>query len=251
MPAVYERFFPKSFWNSSVEETKATCGQCIEAPKKYDHDLKCCTFWPVIPNYIVGAILQSKDEKYKEAQEIILKHIQQHRWNLPIGLIAPSDYQVDFKKKKTEIFGRDEKFLCPYYSKSGNNCSLWLYRGSVCTSFFCHSSYKKKGQNFWHKYENYFSYLEMGISQEILVYKDYSPRDVSDQVDMLMLEKKIKLTDEKYKKIWKHNFGREREFYIEAAQFADAMPKSQVNEILGEIGEAIRDEMVFALNAIR
>lgn len=247
VPSFYGRFFPKTFWSSSLVETKATCQQCIQSPKKYKEDLKCCTFWPFIPNYVVGQILLSKEAKYQEAQQVILNHIQKRHWNLPIGLVAPGDYQMSFKKNKKKVFGQDSDFLCPYYSKKNNNCGLWLYRGSVCTSFFCESSYGKSGHEFWHLFENYFSYLEMGLSQEVLVYKDFSPRDVTDQLDFLMVQEKIKFSAGRYKKIWKHFHGQEKDFYIQAARFVDEMPTSQVKEILGETGSEIKKQMVEAL----
>lgn len=246
LPPLYKGFFPASFWSSELAETKATCQQCIQVPKKYDADLKCCTFWPFIPNYIVGQILINKDQKYKEAQDIIVKHIEARHWNLPMGLVAPSDYQVNFKKNKLKIFGRDQTFLCPYYSKTNNNCSLWLYRGSVCTGFFCESSYGKPGHQFWQQFENYFSYLEMGLSQEVLVYKDFSPRNVNEQLEYLMLGKKVKITTAQYKKIWKHFYQKEKDFYIQAAEFVTQMSASQKKEILGETGTEIRDQMLAA-----
>lgn len=250
IPPVYERFYPKAIWNADPYETKATCGQCIQAPHKYDEDLKCCTFWPFIPNYIVGKILSSKEVKYKEAQDTLNRHIEMHHWNLPIGLLAPAEYQVEFKKKKDKVFGKKHEFLCPYFSKKNNNCSMWLYRGSVCTSFFCESSYKKKGMSFWHSFENYFSYLEMGLSQEVLVYKDFSPRDLNDQLEYLMVDKKLKITKPKYKKLWKHYDGREKEFYIESAQFVEEMPKSQIQDILGETGVSAKNEMIKNFKAL-
>ncbi len=189
----------------------------------------------------------STDEKYKEAKALITSHIEKRHWNLPIGLVAPADYQVDFKNKKKKIFGRDEAFLCPYYSRTNNNCSLWLYRGSVCTSFFCESSYGKSGLEFWHQFENFFSYLEMGMSQEVLAYKDFSPRDVNEQLEFLMVEEKMKFGLPKYKKIWKHFYGNEIEFYIQAAQFVSQMPDSQVKEILGETGIEIRKQMMASI----
>lgn len=243
IPPLYERYFPKALWNSDVQETKATCHQCIQAPHKYSNDLKCCTFWPFIPNYVVGQILLSAEEKYRSAQALVRKHIQKQYWVLPMGLVAPPTYQVNFNKDKSKVFGRDEDFLCPYFSKQTNNCGLWLYRGSVCTSFFCESSYGKEGQEFWQKFENYYSYLEMGVSQEILAYKDFSPRDVNTQLDYFMVQKKIQLPKDKYKKMWKHFYGKEVDFYIEAARFAEEMPKSQIKEVLGETGLEIRNEL--------
>lgn len=246
VPPMYERYFPKSLWNFDIQETKATCDRCIRAPDTYDENLKCCTFWPFIPNYIVGQILASSEVKYKTVQDLIRTRIKEKHWVLPIGLVAPSSYQVDFLKNKAQVFGRKRSFLCPYYSKATNSCGMWIYRGSVCTSFFCESSYGKKGHTFWQKFENYFSYLEMGISQEILAYKDYSPRDVTAQLEYLMVQKKVRFNSGKYQKIWKHFYNQEEEFYRQSAQFAVAMPTSQIEEILGETGEDIRSDLVSA-----
>ena len=86
----------------------------------------------------------------------------------------------------------------------------------------------------------------MGLSQEVLVYKDFSPRDVNDQLEYLMLDKKIKFTHDKYKKIWKHFYRKEKDFYIQAAEFVNQMPASQVKEILGDTGVEIKKKMLTA-----
>ncbi len=250
MPPLYQNYFPAFFWNGSVSETKATCETCIQAPDKYKSDLKCCTFWPFIPNYIVGQILMNPDEKYQEVQQTIRAHIAKHQFNFPLGLIAPSDYQMKFRKNKTIIFGNDENFLCPYYSKKTNSCGAWLYRGSVCTSFFCESSFKKKGQAFWHRFENYMSYLEMGLSQEVLAYNDFSPRDVNVQIEFLNLEKTTRLAELKYKKIWKHYYKNEVEFYLKAARFVDGLPKKQIQEVIGDTGQEIKNQLIEAYKSI-
>ncbi len=192
----------------------------------------------------------NRDEKYQEVQQTIRDHIAEHKFNLPLGLMAPPSYQVKFKKNKTGIFGNDENFLCPYYSIKTNNCGAWLYRGSVCTSFFCESSFKKKGQTFWHRFENYMSYLEMGLSQEVLAYRDFSPRDVNAQIEFLNVEKKMGLPEAKYKKLWKHYYKNEIEFYKEAARFVDELPKKQVQEVVGETGQEIKSQMMEAYKSL-
>lgn len=87
----------------------------------------------------------------------------------------------------------------------------------------------------------------MGMSQEVLAYKDFSPRDVNEQLEFLMAEEKIKFGLVKYKKIWKHFYKNEHEFYIQAARFVDKMPDSQVEEILGDTGIEIRKQMADTL----
>lgn len=86
----------------------------------------------------------------------------------------------------------------------------------------------------------------MGMSQEVLAYKDYSPKDVNEQLEFLMAEEKVKFGLSKYKKIWKHFYGNETEFYIQASQFVDQMPNAQVEEILGESGIQIKKQMMDA-----
>jgi hypothetical protein len=246
IPSIYKSFFTETVWNYSISETKATCNSCIKAPSKYKSDLKCCTFWPFIPNYIVGHILSSKDDKYINAQKLIREHIKKKNYNLPIGLVAPPWYQGSFKKNKSKIFGKSENYLCPYYQKEDKLCGIWLFRGSVCTSFYCESSYGAKGKVFWKSFENYLSYLEMALSEEVLVYNDYSPREMSYQLEYLditseskMYTNSKKMNLKEYKKIWKHNYGNEEEFYVKSAEFVNELPKQQISDIKGELGKLI------------
>lgn len=238
---LYAPFFSAKFREFSIVELKATCQQCIQAPHKYKEDLKCCTFWPFIPNYIVGAILSESKERYGYAQRVIKELIKNKDCCLPIGIVAPSWYQVAFKRNKPKVFGKNKKFLCPYYQKESNNCSIWQYRGSVCTSFYCESSYGKKGIEFWHSLENYLSYLEMSLAEEVLAYGDYSPREMSNQLDFVNFQgvspQKGVLSKEAYKKIWKHNTSKEEEFYIKAYFFIKELPKEQIKDIIGEFGK--------------
>ena len=240
---ITDSFFSKKLLNKDILEKKATCDNCLQSPKKYKANLKCCTFWPFIPNYVVGAILSSKKTRYQEAQKTIRKLIQNQGFVLPLGIPAPPWYQKEFKANKKEIFGQNEKFLCPYYDKSKNHCGAWEYRGSVCTSFYCESSYGKKGQEFWYSLENYLSYLEMGLAEEVLVYNDYSPREMNEQLAYLDIDFKTqkmslakKMSSVKLKKIWKHNCNNKEDFYVKSYHFVSSLTVKHRSEILGSLG---------------
>lgn len=240
---ITDSFFSKKLLSKDVFEEKATCDNCLQAPKKYKADLKCCTFWPFIPNYVVGAILASEKKRHLEAKKIIRKLIQDQGFVLPLGIPAPPWYQKEFKTKKKEIFGQNKNYLCPYYDKNQNQCGIWEYRGSVCTSFYCESSYGKKGQEFWYSLENYLSYLEMGLAEEALVYNDYSPRDMNEQLAYLDIDFKVqkislmkKMSLLKLKKIWKHNSENKEDFYIKAYHFVSSLTAKHRSEILGSLG---------------
>lgn len=244
---VTDNFFPKKLLSKEIFETKATCDVCIQSPQKYKDDLKCCTFWPFIPNYIVGAILNSSKKRHKPAQIFIRKLILDSGFVLPIGIPAPPWYQKKFKENKSKIFGQDRKYLCPYFDKNNNQCGVWEFRGSVCTSFYCESSYGQKGQQFWHSMENFLSYLEMGLAEEVLVYHDYSPRDMNEQLAYLNIEfdqqQKMslakKMSETKSKKIWKHYFENKEEFYIKSFEFASNLTPKHRSEILGQLGSEL------------
>lgn len=247
---ITDSFFSKKLLSKEVFEEKATCDNCLQAPKKYKADLKCCTFWPFIPNYVVGAILSSEKERHQDVQKTIRKIIDNQGFVLPLGIPAPPWYQKDFKADKKEIFGQNKKFLCPYYDKNKNQCGAWEYRGSVCTSFYCESSYGKKGQEFWYSLENYLSYLEMGLAEEVLVYNDYSPRDMNEQLAYLDIDFKMqKMTSSKkisalnLKKIWKHNYKTEEEFYIKSYQFVTGLTAKHRSEILGTLGVELFEKL--------
>lgn len=248
---VTDSFFPKNILTKEVFEEKATCDSCIQSPKKYKSDLKCCTFWPFVPNYIVGAILISKKDRHKSAQEFLRKLILKNGYVLPIGVPAPPWYQKDFVENKSAIFGKISDYLCPYYDKSKNHCGVWEFRGSVCTSFYCESSYGKKGQQFWKNMENFMSYLEMGISEEVLVYNDYSPRDMNDQLEYLNIDFKNqkyslskRMSEVKLKKIWKHNFDNKEDFYIKSFHFVSNLTAKHQSEILGQLGTDLVEQLL-------
>ena len=63
-----------------LEEKKATCDVCAMARPKnrtkvhYQPDLKCCTFHPFLPNFLVGAILQ--DPSLKAGAEVLRDKIR-------------------------------------------------------------------------------------------------------------------------------------------------------------------------------
>lgn len=185
VPPLFKNIVHNKILNLNITETKATCDNCLRSRDKrfaytYKSDLKCCTFHPYLPNYAVGALLSSPVKT--PGIEKIESKIKKLEFALPVGIVAPFDYQFLFLNKDEEQFGNDKALLCPYFDKSLNRCSVWQYRGVVCTSFFCRSDYGQNGQKFWAVLSDYLSYVEMALAEECLVQLDFSPRDLSDQL---------------------------------------------------------------------
>lgn len=164
--------------------------------------------------------------------------------------MAPFDYQFKFLTKEEPHFGNDENLLCPYYDKAKNQCSIWQYRGVVCTSFFCRSDDGQNGLKFWAVLSDYLSYVEMALAEECLVQLDFSPRDLSDQ--LLYLNKREfepneieqqSLSVEEDKKLW-NGYADKSEFYKKCFAIVQKIDRSQFKEILGTQGLELEKEVV-------
>lgn len=253
IPAFYKEILHSKVLSLNVAEKAATCDNCLRSRDKrfsytYKSNLKCCTFHPYLPNYAVGALLEMPVATVG-IQEIHRK-IKNHEFNLPIGLLAPYDYQFKFLTKEESDFGNDESLLCPYYDRSANRCSIWHYRGVVCTSFYCRSDYGQNGLKFWAVLSDYLSYVEMALAEECLVQLDFSPRDLSDQ--LLYLNKRDFEADEvaqksilasEMRKLW-NGYDDSVEFYKKCFAIVQKIDRNQFKEILGRQGLELEKEVL-------
>lgn len=253
VPALYQSFISAKVLGLSAVETKATCANCLRSRDKrfsypYKENLKCCTFHPYLPNYAVGALL-SETTKTIGIKKIEQK-IRERQFALPLGLMAPFDYQLAFLSKDETDFGNRSDLLCPYFSVSDNQCSIWQYRGVVCTSFYCRSDYGQNGQKFWAVFSDYLSYVEMALAEECLVQLDFSPRDISDQ--LMYLNKRDFSSDEQQQKaiaadidfkLW-NGYADKIDYYKKCFAIVQNMDRNHFKEILGQQGLELEKEVI-------
>ena len=256
LPAIYQNFLSDKVLSLDSAETKATCDNCLRSRDKrfaytYKPDLKCCTFHPYLPNYAIGGLL-SENSGYEGGvgRHKLIEKINKREFVFPIGALAPFDYQFLFLSKDEEQFGNDENLLCPYFDKNKNRCSIWQYRGVVCTSFYCRSDYGQDGLKFWAVLSDYLSYVEMALAEECLVQLDFSPRDLSDQLQYLNKREfepnEIEMKDlsvEADKKIW-NGYTDKIEFYKKCFKIVSQIDRKQFKEILGNQGLELEKEVV-------
>lgn len=253
VPKIYSGFISKKVLAINVTETKATCDNCLRSRDRrfaytYKPDLKCCTFHPYLPNYAVGALLQQENET-PGIKKIKCK-IENREFAFPIGIMAPFDYQFIFLTKEKEHFGNDKNLLCPYYDDLKNQCSIWQYRGVVCTSFYCRSDFGQDGLKFWAVLSDYLSYVEMSLAEECLVQLDFSPRDLSDQ--LLFLNKREfepEETEQKClaldvdKSLW-NGYNDKTDFYKKCFAIVQKIDRKQFKDILGSQGLGLEKEVI-------
>lgn len=266
-PELYHSFFPKELLEAEIVENKATCRTCAKSPpqyKKKDHyeaHLKCCTFQPYIPNYAVGALLQDPKKRYRKVQDSLKSKIQRREFLLPIGMVAPIPYQIEFVKKKEKIFGRDENFLCSFYDDELNQCGAWEFRGAVCTTFYCFSSYGKKGQKFWSEVSDFQTYVEMALMEDALVHMGYSPRQLSDLLRYIKwdVSEKISPAQKKswslrsplFKRLWGDHHDDIESFYRKCYTHVLNFNRKNYEEAMGEGGLQLEKNLIDLAQALQ
>lgn len=257
LPPLYKGLVSGRLLKLDVTENRATCDSCLRARDRrfaytYKPDLKCCTFHPYLPNYAVGALLEQGETPELSTPGILRlrEKIAGREFAFPIGVMAPFDYQFAFLSKDEEQFGNDRNLLCPYFDGARNRCSIWQYRGVVCTSFYCRSDYGQSGQKFWAVLSDYLSYVEMALAEECLVQLDFSPRDLSDQ--LLYLNKREfeadetaqrRLTPETDRRLW-NGYDDKISFYKKCFAIVNELDRNQFKEILGPQGLGLEDEVM-------
>lgn len=263
LPQIYQRLLPEKILRLELTESKATCDSCAmsqgrhRGPIFYDEQLKCCTFYPFLPNYVVGGILLSDRETERKAQAIIKEKIIRREFSLPIGLVAPVRYQVAFNQRDEGEFGQRWDWLCPYFNQAQGNCLIWRNRGSVCTSFYCKSSYGKKGLQFWKSLEDYLSYIEMALMEEALAYLDFSPRQVSDLLGYLNRQKATKaemktwiLPKKRALELWNGYYDEQEEFFKKCYRIIAGFDRKAFHQAMGVQGEKILADLDCAIGKL-
>ena len=253
VPDLYKNFISSKVLSVNATETKATCSDCLRAKDKrfaytYKSNLKCCTFHPFLPNYAVGGLLLQTEKTV--GIEKIENKIKTREFCLPLGILAPYDYQLKFLSKDETDFGNRADLLCPYFDKNQNQCSIWMYRGVVCTSFYCRSDYGQNGLKFWAVFSDYLSYVEMALAEECLVQLDFSPRDMSDQLMYLnkhdfdgVEQSQLVIQPEVDKKLW-NGYEDKFEFYKKCFNIVQSLNRQQFKEIIGQQGLELEKEVV-------
>lgn len=252
LPNFYQDILPDDILRLDIQETKATCDACIKVPK-YEENLKCCTFHPFLPNYLIGQILLDQKKQPTFISETLQHKISNRHYALPLGIVAPVRYQVEFNKLKSKHFGKREDWLCPYYDKSVNRCGIWRNRGSVCTTFYCHSSEGSRGKNFWKVALNYLSYVEMVLCEEALVHMDFSPRQVSELLGYINRYegsaselKTDSMSLKTAKSLWNGYFDDQESFYIKSLEVVKSFDKKLMMESMGDLGHNLTAQILKA-----
>ncbi len=166
LPSLYHGWIESLLGGPIPAETAATCSQCAmaDAPDgrraqnsshsppsavHFDVRVKCCSYVPPLPNFLVGRILLDSDPQMAAGRASVRARLAVRRDATPLGLQTPAAYAVLYDKAGVEAFGKSLQLLCPHFQAETGGCGIWRHRQSVCTTWYCKADRGEVGARFW------------------------------------------------------------------------------------------------------
>jgi hypothetical protein len=250
LPAVYQKFFPAFFEEAIPVETLATCFDCAMCSKPgepqmpgvsyFKPDSKCCTFMPKLPNYLVGALLSDTSPEMEEGRSRIRKRIDEKVGILPYGIYPSKKFAVLYKRAADKTFGKNQILMCPYFVHESGNCSVWKYRETVCTTYYCKSIAGQEGKKFWASVNAYLTHAQDTLNLYAITILQLDVNSIiehmkNQNVEVLEVSdlEESPLPEEEYSKLWGEWAGREMEFYKRSFEIIESLTPQKFEEICG------------------
>jgi Fe-S-cluster containining protein len=193
------------------------CKKCSRAAKSETADekarwekWKCCTFQPFVPNFLLGAVLQTK--LIPSAPNAVIS---------PLGLCPTSEYRI--KYFAAEDKDRGEEYLCTFFDKQKGQCGIWKNRPSECATFFCEESafYSNRSSDLFE--------WEIAVAQMCLAEHGFSDKEIDQLMGWM------DWSDEESLKIrWKHLGDRKNKFFVSCWNWAKERTGSEIRSWLSE-----------------
>jgi hypothetical protein len=232
-------------------ENRATCNNCAMCSSSgtqsglrdhyYDPQIKCCTYIPVLHNFLVGRILSDDDPAACAGRMTVEKRIAQGVAITPLGLDVPPTFTVLYRNIKPEAFGRSHNLRCPHYLEDGGRCGIWRHRNSICSTWFCKHVRGQLGYDFWrHALLQLLRQVEQDLACWCLLQLDFgedafqylmATREQGEGLTAEAIDSRAEA--ERYKRIWGEWRGREAEFFVKCAGLVEGLKWSDVLALCG------------------
>lgn len=252
-PPIYSHLFSEAFDEPPVVETRATCDDCAMCDKGeptpvptdyFKPDLKCCTYHPYLPNFLVGAVLADTGPELEEGRRRLRAKIASRIGVTPRWIAPPRKYAMLIEAARgSGFFGRSKVALCPYFDDAnGGRCTVWAYRDNICSTYFCKYTSGKLGWEFWSATKEYLSHVEKTLSRHAALAVDPEANDAQIQPGKLTLEELEDRgpNDADYARSWGTWVGREEEFYVACHARVKAMKREEFAALVDGVAEGKR-----------
>jgi hypothetical protein len=248
LPALYAGWVEAIVGGVLPRETHATCDRCAMCASEgaagslaFDAATKCCTYVPVLPNFVTGAVLADPDPGAADGRQSVLARIARRAGVTPLGLTR-TRAQTLIHDHSTPAFGRAVALRCPHYlDREGGQCGIWRHRNAICTTWFCKHSRGKRGEDFWkalalmlteaEKVLLRHCVLELDVGVDALRVLFPHPHDEGQGAALDDLDERV--NEARYRAAWGNWYGREEAFYVAAAEIVRPLRWADVTRIGG------------------
>lgn len=177
LPTLYQRWVARWLPDGIPREQNATCMDCAmcaveSAPPGtdigfYERSVKCCSYFPDVPNFLVGRALAGDNPGAAALRAFIDGNDE--RFVATLRQVHPNTkLSVLYDSHGKQGFGRDKDLLCPYAftldESTGPLCGIWGQRNGVCSTFFCKHGKGQRGFQFWQTLRGLLTTLEWSLS---------------------------------------------------------------------------------------
>ncbi|MDF2694295.1 MAG: hypothetical protein K0S65_2678, partial [Labilithrix sp.] len=258
LPPSYAHLFNEFFDRPKVVETRATCDRCSMcdhgdpspvAMEFFNSSTKCCTYWPDLPNYLVGAILADTSPGTAEGQRRIQSAIAKRIGVRPRFLARPRKWTL-LMLGYSDAFGRAGSLKCPYYDDNNpaGSCSIWRHREVICMTYYCKYSGGMRGFEYWNALKNYLGHVQRSLARSAATVVDPKVIEPSFKKNQLTLEDMEDLPPKEsdYRAWWGSWVGREEEFYRKCHEWVQNLDAKTFSQHLDESadGKKLLDNLI-------
>ena len=264
LPPLYATWMDQLLAGPIPAETDATCSDCAMCSTEggpqtrselfYNPEVKCCTYIPTLPNYLVGRMLGDEDPNFVFGRKTVEERLRAGLAVTPLGLGMPPTFTFLYAQTAGRAFGLSKTLRCPHYlSEEGGRCGIWKHRASVCATWYCKHVRGAVGAKFWASLNQLLSAVEQSLSHwcvyELEIEVEalsllFPPRSVfknDHQLDHRALDGTV--DPRMYELLWGKWLGREAEFYQEATRLVNGLDWKEIVS-LGGTEIKVRERLV-------
>lgn len=258
LPPLYDRWALEIFDAPLHGEPHTTCDDCAMHPREgealppgtitFDETVKCCTFLPRLPSFLVGRALLDEPS---DGRNTVVARIRSRAAVTPLGLGRAPAWAMRYRHTQN-VFGRKVSLRCPHHLDDGR-CGVWRHRESTCATWFCKHEHGARGMRAWRALhellftvEHHLSFwcastLGMGDAVRALFDEGERPLWVNDatfashllgaQLDGGTRGRALGSSDRAaHRALWGEWAGREEEWYAECAKLVEPLTFAEVVE---------------------
>lgn len=236
LPPVYRDLLPAVFDRPVPEEVRATCDDCAMCGDVRPHEnvsflpsTKCCTFHPQLPNYLVGALFEDPSPELEPGRQRMRARIASRSRVTPRWVAPSRKVRAIYRSARHEAFGRSETLLCPYYDEG--QCTVWRYRESYCSTFFCKHDAGDDGRELWREIRRFLDDVERSLARHFAAKLAPELTEPRPHMTLEELEDQPPHPDD-YAAWWGDWQGREEELYRACAGELAKMGPAELDAVL-------------------